>query len=130
MSALIKSFEYSIRYILLIIIFYFLGMKNIYVLNFLMIAIIPVNFLAINYGIFIKIKKDNYVDKYYILMSLIVFSTLFEGLFLYFMKVNIFVIIFSCIVNVIELIFLDLPSKDSNLKIFGLEIVEADKKKK
>lgn len=124
MSGILKALEYSIRYIVLIILFYFLGLKNVYVLKVYMIAIIPINFLAIKYGILTKIKKDNYVDKYYILMSLTVFTNLFNIIFLYFMNVSYWVIAFACLVNEVELIYLDLPSK----KVFNYEIVGEEKK--
>ena len=82
MSGLLKSLEYSLRYIALIIIFYFLGIKYIYVPNLLIICLVPVNFLAIHYGILSKIKKDNYVDKYYILFSLLMFTSILNIIFL------------------------------------------------
>lgn len=108
---MLKSLEYSIRYILLIIIFYYLGVKVIYQLNFFLLALIPVNFLAIHYGILYKIKKDNYVTKYYILMSLVVFTSIFSFTFLYLNRINIWVIVIAILINVIELIFLDLPKE-------------------
>ena len=40
MSGLLKSLEYSLRYIVLIIIFYFLGIKYIYVPNLLIICLV------------------------------------------------------------------------------------------
>jgi hypothetical protein len=81
-----------------------------------MIAIIPVNFLAIHYGILYQIKKDNYVTKNYILMSLIMFTSLFNLIFLSLNSVNMFVITFTIFVNALELMYLDLPS-NSKIKI-------------
>lgn len=110
---MLKSILYSIRYMLLIVIFYYiLQLKIIYVPNILMIAIIPVNFLAIHYGILYQIKKDNYVTKNYILISLLMFTSLFNVIFLHFNDVNMFVIVFAIFVNALELIYLDLPSNN------------------
>ncbi len=139
-----KSILYSIRYILLIVLFYYiLQLKIIYNLNVLMIAIIPVNFLAIHYGILYQIKKDNYVTKNYILMSLLIFTSLFNVIFLSLNKVNMIVIVFTIFVNALELMYLDLPSnnkiiinkkninnkpKDTNDR--EVTVIEFDKKKK
>lgn len=139
-----KSILYSIRYILLIILFYYiLQLKMIYSLSLLMIAIIPVNFLAIHYGILYQIKKDNYVTKNYILMSLLIFTSLFNVVFLSLNKVNMIVIVFTIFVNALELMYLDLPSnnkirinkkninnkpKDTNDR--EVTVIEFDKKKK
>lgn len=125
MSGLLKSLEYSLRYIALIIIFYFLGIKYIYVPNLLIICLVPVNFLAIHYGILSKIKKDNYVDKYYILFSLLMFTSILNIVFLNIVKCNMWVIVISVFINMVELIYLDLPGK----KLFDFEIVESGKKK-
>lgn len=112
-----KSFLYSLRYMILIIIFYYIfQLKMIYVPSILIIAIVPVNFLAIHYGILYQIKKDNYVTKYYILMSLVFFTTLFNVIFLSLNNVNFFVIVFTLFINTLELIYLDLPAS-SNIKI-------------
>lgn len=110
---MLKSILYSIRYMLLIVLFYYiLQLKMIYSLSFLMIAIIPVNFLAIHYGILYQIKKDNYVTKNYILMSLIMFTSLFNVIFLSLNSVNMFVITFTIFVNALELMYLDLPANN------------------
>ena len=110
---MLKSILYSIRYMLLIILFYYiLQLKIIYVPNLLMIAIIPVNFLAIHYGILYQIKKDNYVTKNYILMSLIMFTSLFNVVFLSLNGVNMFVTVFTIFVNALELMYLDLPANN------------------
>lgn len=110
---MLKSILYSIRYMLLIILFYYiLQLKMIYVPNLLMIAIIPVNFLAIHYGILYQIKKDNYVTKNYILMSLNIFTSLFNVVFLSLNNVNMFVTVFTIFVNALELMYLDLPSNN------------------
>jgi hypothetical protein len=77
-----------------------------------MIAIIPVNFLAIHYGILYQIKKDNYVTKYYILMSLLMFTSLFNVVFLSLNGVNMSVTVFVIFVNALELIYLDLPTSN------------------
>lgn len=107
---MLKSIIYSIRYMLLIVIFYYIfQLKIIYVPNFFMIAIIPVNFLAIHYGILYQIEKDHYVTKYYILMSLILLTTMFNLFFLSFNNINMFVIVFTIFINALELIYLDLP---------------------
>lgn len=108
---MLKSLEYSLRYIVLIIIFYYLGLKVVYQFNFFLLALIPVNFLAIHYGTLYKIKKDNYVTKYYILASLIIFTSIFNYLFLYLNKVNFWVIVIAILLNAVELIFLDLPKQ-------------------
>ena len=126
MSGLLKSLEYSLRYIALIIIFYILGIKYIYVPNLLIICLVPVNFLAIHYGILSKIKKDNYVDKYYILFSLLMFTSILNIIFLNIVKCNMWVIVISVFINMVELIYLDLSGK----KLFDFEIVESGKKKK
>lgn len=131
-----KSFLYSLRYMILIIIFYYIFyLKMIYVPNILIIAIVPVNFLAIHYGILYQIKKDNYVTKYYILMSLVFFTTLFNVIFLSLNNVNFFVIVFTLFINTLELIYLDLPAS-SNIKIKKKNInrkpknIEPDEKKR
>lgn len=131
-----KSFLYSLRYMILIIIFYYIfHLKMIYVPNILIIAIVPVNFLAIHYGILYQIKKDNYVTKYYILMSLVFFTTLFNVIFLSLNNVNFFVIVFTLFINTLELIYLDLPAS-SNIKIKKKNInrkpknIEPDEKKR
>lgn len=126
MSGLLKSLEYSLRYIFLVIIFYFLGIKYIYVPNLLLILLVPVNFLALHYGVLFKIKKDNYVDKYYILLSLVIFTSIFNIIFLNLVNANIWVIVIAVFINALELVYLDLPGK----KLFNFEIVESGKKKK
>ncbi len=114
---MLKSIIYSLRYMVLIVIFYYIfQLKIIYAPNILMIAIIPVNFLAIHYGILYQIEKDHYVTKYYILMSLILMTTLFNLLFLSLNNVNMFVVVFTIFVNALELIYLDLPT-NSKIKI-------------
>ena len=101
-----KAIEYSLRYIVLIIVmYYFLLLNNVYTLSFWMIGIIPVNFLAIKYGIYNKINKDNYVTKEYIIFSLIIYTTLFNIIFLLFNKVHYIVIIFTVVINILELIY-------------------------
>jgi len=77
-----------------------------------MIAIIPVNFLAIHYGILYQIKKDNYVTKNYILMSLLMFTSLFNVVFLSLNGVNMFITAFTIFVNALELMYLDLPANN------------------
>lgn len=112
-----KAIEYSLRYMVIIVaLYYLIPMSFFYKLSFAMIGIIPLNFLAIKYGIYNKIDKDNYVTKYYILMSLVVYTTLFNVIFLILNKVNFIVIIFTVIINGLELIFLDNTKKD-RLKI-------------
>ena len=114
---MLKSIIYSLRYIVLIVIFYYIfQLKIIYAPNILMIAIIPVNFLAIHYGILYQIEKDHYVTKYYILMSLILMTTLFNLIFLSLNNVNMFVVVFTIFINALELIYLDLPT-NSKIKI-------------
>ena len=114
---MLKSIIYSLRYMVLIVVFYYIfQLKIIYAPNFLMIVIIPVNFLAIHYGILYQIEKDHYVTKYYILMSLILMTTLFNLLFLSLNNVNMFVVVFTIFINALELIYLDLP-KSSKVKI-------------
>lgn len=113
---MIKSFLYSVRYMLLIVIFYYIfNLKIIYSPSVLMIAIIPVNFLAIHYGILYKVQKDNYYSKYYILMSLIVYTTLFNVIFFSLTKTNFFIIVFTIAINVLELIYLDIPKKKKTI---------------
>lgn len=103
-----KALEYSIRYMLIIVVLYYLvPISYFYNLNFPILGIIPLNFLAIKYGIYNKIDKDHYVTKYYILMSLIIYTTLFNIVFLLLNKVNILVIIIAVLINILELIFLD-----------------------
>lgn len=114
---MLKSIIYSVRYMVLIVIFYYIfQLKIIYAPNILMIAIIPVNFLAIHYGILYQIEKDHYVTKYYILMSLILLTTLFNLIFLSLNNINMFVAVFTIFVNALELIYLDLPA-NSKVKI-------------
>lgn len=114
---MLKSIIYSLRYMVLIVIFYYIfQLKIIYAPNILMIAIIPVNFLAIHYGILYQIEKDHYVTKYYILMSLILMTTLFNLIFLSLNNVNMFVVVFTIFINALELIYLDLPT-NSKIKI-------------
>ncbi len=141
---MLKSILYSIRYMLLIVLFYYiLQLKMIYMPNLLMIAIIPVNFLAIHYGILYQIKKDNYVTKNYILMSLLMFTSLFNVVFLSLNNVNMFVIVFAVFVNALELMYLDLPTnakikinkKNRNIKPKDIDnnknnIIEFGKKRK
>lgn len=114
---MLKSIIYSLRYMVLIVIFYYIfQLKIIYAPNILMIAIIPVNFLAIHYGILYQIEKDHYVTKYYILMSLILMTTIFNLLFLSLNNINMFVVVFTIFINALELIYLDLPT-NSKIKI-------------
>ena len=100
-----KQLEYSLRYILLSVIGYYLLFKNVYTLSFYLIAIIPINFLYIRYGIYTKINKDNYVTKEYILMELVLLTSLFNTIFLVLNKVNIFVILIVVIINILELVY-------------------------
>ena len=100
-----KQLEYSLRYIILVIIGYYLLFKNFYTLSFYLIAIIPINFLYIRYGIYTKINKDNYVTKEYILMELVLLTSLFNTIFLVLNKVNIFVIVFVVVINILELVY-------------------------
>ena len=60
-----KQIEYSLRYMILVTIGYYLLFKNMYTLSFYLLALIPINFLYIEYGIYYKISKDNYVTKEY-----------------------------------------------------------------
>ena len=106
-----KALLYSFRYMLLIVIGYYLLLSPIYKLGFQMIAIIPINFLAIKYGILNKIDKDNYVTKEYILMSLVCYTTIFNLVFFLINKVSIYVVIFVVLINILELIYLDNPKK-------------------
>ena len=46
-----KAFLYSLRYMILIVIGYYLALSPIYKLSFIILTIIPINFLAIKYGI-------------------------------------------------------------------------------
>lgn len=111
-----KSIEYSIRYIILIIVSYYLLFKKIYTLSFFALAIIPVNFLAIKYGIYQKLNKDNYVTKDYILFSLIVYTTILSIIFLLLNKVNFIVIAIHVIVNVLELVYTDTLRNKTSIK--------------
>ena len=104
---MLKSLEYSLRYMLLIVIMYYLFMKGIYTLSFFALAIIPVNFLAIQYGIYSKIEKDHYVTKEYILLSLVFYTTIFNVIFLSINKVSVFIIILTVVINLLELVYLD-----------------------
>ena len=125
MLGILKALKYSLLYIALIIAFYFIGIAYCYKLDFRLLAIIPINYLAIKYGILIPIKKERFVDKYYILMSLVVFTSIFNTVFLYLMHINVWVIVICVILNIVELIYLDLPGK----KVFGFEIVDSSKRK-
>lgn len=100
-----KQIEYSLRYIALVIIGYYLLFKDFYVLNYQLLAVIPLNFLCIRYGIYYKINKDNYVTKEYILLELVSLTTLFNVIFLLLNKVNIFVVIIVVIINILELVY-------------------------
>ena len=104
-----KAFLYSLRYMVLIVVGYYLALSPLYKLSLIMITLIPVNFLAIKYGILNKIEKDNYVTKEYILMSLIMYTSIFNITFLLLNKVSIYVVIFVVIINIVELIYLDNP---------------------
>src|SRR5574344_683136 len=104
---MIKAIEYSIRYMIIIIAFYYVACSFFYKMNFAILGLIPLNFLAVKYGIYNKIDKDNYVTKYYILMTLVILTTLFNIIFLYLNKVDIVVIIIAVLINIAELIFLD-----------------------
>ena len=57
MSGILKALKYSLFYEGIMIIFYYLGVYYCYKLNLTLIAIIPVNFLAIKYGI---LKRGDY----------------------------------------------------------------------
>ena len=94
---------------ILILIGYYLVLSPLYKLSFVMIAIIPINFLAIKYGILNKIDEDNYVTKDYILMPLVMYTSIFNIIFLLLNKVSIYVVIFVVIINIAELIYLDNP---------------------
>ncbi len=100
-----KQIEYSLRYMILVTIGYYLLFKNMYTLSFYLLAVIPINFLYIEYGIYYKISKDNYVTKEYILMELVLLTTIFNAIFLVLNKVNIIVVLIVCIVNVLELVY-------------------------
>ena len=105
--------KYTYKYLLyFIILFYLLNIKSIFVLNFKMIAIIPIMFIIIKYGILKEINKDHYMTKYYALGCILSITTIFLIIFLLFNKVNVIVIIFTVIVNTLELIFLDDPEKN------------------
>ena len=100
-----KQIEYSLRYIILVIIGYYLLFKNFYTLSFYLPLLIPINFFYIRYGIYTKINKDNYVTKEYILMELVLLTSLFNTIFLILNKVNIFVVIIVVFMNVLELVY-------------------------
>ena len=112
-----KQLEYSLRYIILVIIGYYLLFKNFYTLSFYLPLLIPINFLYIRYGIYTKINKDNYVTKEYILYELIILTTVFNSIFLLLNKVNIFVILIVVFINTLELIFTaNIDSKNKKVK--------------
>lgn len=111
-----KSFLYSLRYMALIALGYYLVLSPIYKLSVIMLAIIPINFLAIKYGILNKIDKDHYVTKEFILMSLVLYTSIFNIAFLLFNKVSIYVVIFVVIINIAELIYLDNPRENKTRK--------------
>ena len=100
-----KQLEYSIRYIILIILGYYLLFKNMYTLSWYLLAFIPINFLAIKYGIYYKINKDEFYTKDIILMELILLTTTFNVIFLSLNKINFIVIIICSIINILELLF-------------------------
>lgn len=112
-----KAFLYSLRYMILIVIGYYLALSPIYKLSFIILTIIPINFLAIKYGILNKIDKDNYVTKEYILMPLITYTSIFNIVFLLFNKANIYVVIIVVIINIAELIYLDNPKNNKIKKV-------------
>lgn len=104
--------KYSYKYMLLFMIgFIFFKLDYFFKLNYTMIFIAPLNFLALKYGMYKEINKEHYATKYYVLMELMMLNTTFLAVFLSIMKVNVFVIIFTCIVNLLELLFLDAPNK-------------------
>ncbi|MEG0266065.1 MAG: hypothetical protein RR659_00295 [Bacilli bacterium] len=112
MNDLLNAFKYSYKYMLIIVISYFLlNLSYFYRLNIVMIAIVPLNFLALKYGLFKELNKDHYATKYYILMELVIVTTLFNSIFLSIVKTHFLVIIFVVIINSMELIFLDTPQK-------------------
>lgn len=122
---MLKSLEYSFRYMLLIVVAYYIfGVRVIYAPNFWMVAIIPINFLAINYGIFYKINKDKAYYKYDILMTLVLLTSIFNVVFLSLNKVNMYVILFVLVINILELVYLDRPIKN---KIKKNEISKTNK---
>ena len=104
--------KYTYKYLLIFtILFYLVNIKTFFVLNFKMLAIIPLMFFIIKYGILKEINKDHFMTKYYSLEWLLLITTVFLILFLLLNKVNIIVILFTIIVNALELIFLDAPEK-------------------
>lgn len=104
--------KYTYKYFIFYIIgFYLLNFKMFYELSFKMIFIIPLNFFIIKYGILKEINKDHYITKYYILGSLMGVTSLFILLLLLINKINIFVILFTIIINGLELLYLDAPEK-------------------
>lgn len=105
-----KAIEYSLRYMLIIgVLYYLVPLSFFYQVSFALLGIIPLNFLAIKYGIYNKMDKDHYVTKDYILMSLVIYTTLFNVIFLMFNKAQLIVIIIAVLVNALELIFLNNP---------------------
>lgn len=98
-------------FIFYIISYYLLNLKLFYNFSYKMIFIIPINFVMIKYGILKEINKDHYITKYYVLGSLMGITSLFLLLLLLINKTNIFVIIFTIIINGLELLYLDAPEK-------------------
>jgi hypothetical protein len=104
--------KYTYKFFILYIIgFYLLNFRMFYELSFKMIFIIPLNFFLIKYGILKEINKDHYMTKYYILGTLMIITSLFITLLLIVNKTNIFVILFTLIIHVLELLYLDAPDK-------------------
>ena len=125
-----KSFYYSLRYIIVIIVCYSIfGLNMLYKPNFWLLGLIPYNFLVIKFAILYKIEKDRQVDKYYILFSLILFTSIFNVVFLSLMKVNIWVVILATFINALELFFFDLSSSDKKKIITKKKVTSKNKKK-
>lgn len=134
-----KSIEYSIRYMLIIVVLYYIvPLSYFYKMSFALLGIIPLNFLAIKYGIYNKLDKDiakakeanslakqydfnnekssNVLTKEYIILPLIIYTTILNIAFLLLNKTKIIVIIIACTINVIELLFTKNPIKKADKK--------------
>ncbi|HPF82701.1 MAG TPA: hypothetical protein PLV83_00810 [Bacilli bacterium] len=101
-----KALKYSLGYMIIIFLIYLFASK-IYTFSFWLLGIIPVNFLAIRYGIYNFIDKEKYTTKDMILGQLLIYTSLFNIIFLLINKVNIFIMLIVLAVNFIEITFIN-----------------------
>ncbi len=105
----LQAFRYSYRYMAVTVVaFYFMNLdETIFTLSFWLLAYIPLNFLALKFGVFKLISKTKGDMKNYLSTELQIILLIFNLTFLILNKINPFVIIFAVIANSITLFAFD-----------------------